>query len=118
MNINWCRHWNGILNPACRAGVPYLMLGNDPPKTWPCNRAGGGTCIHRSMPTQEEVNIYMDKMNASVARDLEIMKSIPPGASGKMPCPNCRSTIIWYRSPRNGHLSATCQTKNCFAVMQ
>ena len=118
MNINWCRHFNGILNPVCRAGVPYLTLGNDPPKTWPCNRNGGGSCLHRSLPTQEEVDAYTKEMDESITRTLAIVNKIPPGRSGKMPCPNCRSTIHWYRAARNGHLHAKCETKGCFAVMQ
>jgi hypothetical protein len=118
MNIDWCKNWNGILNPTCRAGVPYLMLGNDPPKTWPCHREGGGTCIHRSLPTQAEVDEWRKTMDESLANTLAIVAKIPPGPSGTMPCPNCRSTIHWYRAIRNNHLHARCETKGCFVVMQ
>ena len=118
MNINWCKHFNGVLNPSCRAGVPYLMLGNEPPKTWPCNRNGGGSCIYRDMPTQEEVDAYLREMDESLKRTLAIVAATPPGRSGAMTCPNCRSTINWSRSPRNNHLHAVCETKGCFAVMQ
>jgi hypothetical protein len=118
MNINWCKNWNGVLNSSCRAGVPYLMLGNDPPKTWPCSRTGGGSCQHRDMPTQAEVDEWRKTMDESLSRSLKIIANIPPGPSGKMDCPNCGKTITYSRSPRNGHLHARCETPRCFAVMQ
>lgn len=117
MNINWCRHFNGVLNPTCRAGVRYVW--ETPTKTWPCHREGqGGACSQRSLPTQEEVDAHAKEMDESLRRALRIVNLIPPGRSGKMKCPNCGSTIYWTRSPRNNHLHAKCETAGCFAVMQ
>lgn len=118
MNINWCRHWNGILNPACRMNVPYLTFGTGPVKTWPCHREGGGSCIYQSFPTQEEATAHIQAMNESIASTLAIVNSIPNKTHGSMTCPNCRGTIDWSRSPRNGHLHAFCRKPGCFAVIQ
>lgn len=119
MRMGWCRHYNGILNPVCRAGVPYLAFGPSPVREWPCSGAVGSSCVHQSLPTEEEVAAWRREMSEAMAETLRILSSIPrEGLSGTVSCPRCGSTIHWSRSPRNRHLHAKCDTPGCFVVME
>ena len=125
-----CRHFTGVKNKVCKAGVNYDTL-----VPIPCiGRVGAkiepAFCEKKSCPTREEA-IEIDKERAehtkrfvvalSAAHDDAKKKGYKKGHGGKdsLPCPVCKTGTLHYSvASYNGHLWGQCSTKDCMSWMQ
>jgi hypothetical protein len=125
-----CRHFTGVQNKTCEAGVNY-----DDVVPIPCigldnTAVKQATCEKKSCPTREEA-IEIDKERAEhtkkfmlalgAAHDDAKKKGYKKGHGGKdsLPCPVCKTGTLHYSvASYNGHLWGQCETKGCMAWMQ
>lgn len=139
MSAGRCKHFNGIQNEACRAGVKYLDVAKDNPppgvgRSFPCllkyNHAGA-TCEQCDMPSPAELaeeerehkKMMEDMRNARAA----IVAHLGPwkrgkvnSARGRIDCPVCgaRQGLAFSRAGYNGHVHAQCSTAGCVNWME
>jgi hypothetical protein len=86
---NWCKHYTGLMNDTCEAGVRYKDVKDpsDQPLGYPCFKDKGCTerCEKASFRTPEEIAEEHDKVRQSLQRYLEnIANDI---------CPHCKASI-------------------------
>lgn len=131
-----CKHFNGIQNDECRAGVAMRSVRDESakPYRWPCvpSLSGGEcatTCAKREFPTAAEVDAEEARFRRAMADTLMARKAIVdkigpykkghPGESGEMPCPVCGAgTLRYTRAALNGHVWGACTTDNCVRWME
>lgn len=85
----WCKHYTGLMNDTCKAGVRYKDVQGDEkiPLNYPCFKDKGCThlCSKVDFRTPEEVKEEYEKARESLARYLEnIANDI---------CPHCKKPI-------------------------
>lgn len=147
MDKHTCKHFCGLRDKQCSAGIPYASVTprpNDPGSALriPCtlpekfdNRLSEnqrtqlkekGTCEKFELPTQEDI----DKYDADVRRIVDMhMKSVPfaaemrkkhreKGFAGIVECPICKGTLHFRVSSYNGHTSGKCETEGCLNYME
>lgn len=116
-----CRHFNGLLNDTCRAGVNYRSLttvgrlpclGDKEPDEVECEKC--------DRFTEQEVKEQQKQMWESGAIAIQLIAKIQKeeGSSGSIECPKCSGSVNWTRASRNGHIHAECKTVGCVSVMQ
>lgn len=87
----WCKHFNGIQNKVCRAGVVYESVEvkrlNGPGYMWPCFKDQGCTerCSQAVFRTPEEVAEEEEKANQAIKAYLDNLKNDI--------CPHCHTPI-------------------------
>lgn len=123
-----CRHFNGVGNQKCDAGVNY-----DDVQPLPCIPISVTTqvaqCALKSCLTREEaeaVQVANDKraeesMKAYVAahedaREKGYIKG--HGGQSSVACPICEGTIRYSVASSNGHMMAGCTTRGCVSWME
>ncbi len=84
---NWCRHFNGVQNDTCRAGVPYDSV-RVQEKRLPCfkNQGCSHLCASASFRTSAELDVEVARQEAAAAAFLTEL------AEGKT-CPHCHTPI-------------------------
>lgn len=87
--MEWCRHYNGLMNDTCKAGVAYKDVKDpaDRPLGYPCFKDKGCThlCDKVSFLTPEEAAIEEEKVSEALRKYLEnIANDI---------CPHCNTPI-------------------------
>ena len=86
---NWCRHYNGLMNETCKAGVRYADVKLSPPVPlgYPCFKDKGCThlCALVSFPTLEEIEQEKQQARESLERYL--------GKIAENICPHCETPI-------------------------
>lgn len=108
--IDFCRHFNGILNKHCKFGVLYDHIRDDSvrPCRLPCIDSDAITCcLHREEYTAVE-------REAQEAKYAEFMRDMESGI-----CPHCKSVITsrqrigrcLYASPCGHRLGQTAEGK-------
>jgi hypothetical protein len=125
-----CRHFTGVQNKVCEAGVNY-----DDVVPIPCiGRIGAevepAKCDKKSCWTREEA-IQIDKERGESTRRFMLAlgaasadakaKGYKAGHGGKdsLPCPVCKTGTLHYSvASYNGHLWGQCTTQGCVAWMQ
>ena len=132
-----CKHFTGMMNKTCAAGVLYDDVKEVPGVNIPCLLRHGGDaidCAKREFPTPtevaEEVEQEVEQIE-KVFRDIQaareaIVEKIGPykcgvthGVSGKIPCPVCGTgTLNYSRAGMNGHIHARCSTDGCVMWME
>ncbi len=142
--LNKCKHFNGLINKCCDAGVKYedvakegtfqyRNMPNGPVYTLgrehPClkNHAeafGIDTCPKREWVSQaeaeaEEAESKMYFRDIKTAR-AAIVKRISETneSSGTIECPICKGSLSYSRAKCNGHIHARCDGKDCVAWME
>lgn len=136
--VQKCRHFNGMTNKECRAGVEYatVRVYHEPPGTGmscpcllkyakvPCH------CEKASYPTREEAEVEqrqqdeeVDKMieNIGTAReaiifDIKRLGAMRKDVRGVISCPICKGTDTLHYTRAgsyNGHFHAQCKTPGC-----
>ena len=87
---DWCVHFNGIQNTACKIGIPYKSVRREPGKL-PCIKSDGccDACPSATFLTGEEVVAQVEKINKEVAAFLTTM------AENKV-CPHCQYCHLKY----------------------
>lgn len=137
MNDCTCKHYTGIQNTHCKAGVAYRDVTTDPDQPGgayrkPCidwsrhpssltekqaqEFARRGKCDKREVPTKEELaaeDAEIEKLYLSVetARAAIIAHG---KLRGSLPCPVCKTGELRYtKAASNGHVHASCTTAKC-----
>lgn len=116
MRADTCKHFNGIQNGKCEAGVPYNQFrreGASMLNTLPCmarNDSYGCRCDKRAFPTLSELEAYEKEVEAQMGNVLTLDRMISEGTkSGEFPC-HCGGTVQFlYRGP----LSASAKCSKC-----
>jgi len=131
---NRCRHFTGLQNKQCAAGVVYVTVESKDVKgfeRFPCFRQGESIpCDKRSFPTPEEVAAKVAEREASWERlKLGIIAASDDakkhgygkgkGGAGRVQCPVCKTGELHYSvAGYNGHMHGRCSTKGCLSWMQ
>lgn len=127
-----CKHFNGIQNRTCKAGIP---LRHSADTCLPCLPAfiRGRTpfkCDLFQIMTREEAEKEADRkqrvaVEGIVARiaayeDAETRGlGKGNGGSGELACPVCKTGKLRYRvAASNGHMHARCSTQDCVSWME
>jgi hypothetical protein len=136
--VGKCRHFNGLMNDKCEAGVVYDELrkdGKDLPCFGPDSPMYRGrnvlakpvvlaVCGCRSAITPEEAEAAGVEAEKSFARIGTAIAAIckeakgRKGISGSIKCPCCEGTLKYSIAGSNGHIHARCSTKDCVSFMQ
>lgn len=118
-----CKHFNGVINHKCRAGLEYPngkqleqcwnYQGKPDPET-PCPRAEYPTAedIERAERESKESFAKIKKARAAI---VNVTNNKPK--AGSISCPVCGNTL-YFRQFENKHIHAQCCGKNCVAWME
>ena len=134
-----CKHFRGIQNKLCAAGVNVRELTGGPDSGWairmPClpsmDRATiSVTCDKFCAMTREEAENELREEEEATARHIKAMVAAHEdakqrgfgrgrGGSGEVKCPCCETGNIQYAvASYNGHMHARCTTQNCVTWME
>jgi hypothetical protein len=128
-----CRHFNGIQNKICRAGVEYQDATS--PFTMPCipkfvKGRETWTCDLFEIMSREDAEKEADeriiKMERTVkarhaAKDHAKASGLGKGHGGAaaIPCPSCDGGTLRYSvASYNGHMHGRCSTQGCDSWME
>ena len=85
----WCRHFTGLMDEACRAGIAYRTVRDEStaPYRFPCLRGDGvaARCPHVSYLTPEEVTARVAEINAALEKFVTNLAADI--------CPHCETPI-------------------------
>ena len=77
---NWCRHYNGLMNDICKAGIAYDDVKDRSGNThgiarWPCFKDSNCAerCASASFLSEEEVAAEVERSNQALAKYLSDM---------------------------------------------
>ena len=128
MRADTCKHFSGVQNDRCGAGIAYADF---PPGALPClprfrDRAPPvTTCEKREYPTPEEIAADAAETIAVLGRvdiaygAIRAKHGKAVGLADTMPCPNlCGGTLRYSIARSNGHVHAACSTAGCCAWME
>lgn len=129
-----CIHFNGIQNGKCKVGIEYTTVRRE--NMFPQN-GGRGTqypcffdvdnCSKMERPTEEYIQLRLDKIQQSTAKTMGAIKAISDhagkykkgeGKSAIIECPACKGRLHYSRAGYSGHIHAQCETKDCVSFMQ
>ena len=121
-----CRHFTGVQNDACAAGIPYESLrGERGLMQIPCIHTGKHLpCEKREYLTAEEIAAEDAEIEASFLRTSAAIKAIKAHVGGQrgvrdeIECPTCKGRLRFTVAACNGHIHAKCSTDDCVAFMQ
>lgn len=123
--LETCRHFNGIQNGRCDAGVEYATVRDETKRPgWPCLDPAVTTCTLCVRYTAEEAEQIQRDQDASLQRVLKARAAIVEATGGKrglrgaIACPNCGGTLSYSVAGSNGHIWAACSTKECASWME
>ena len=121
-----CRHFTGIQNDECAAGVSYLSVRDNSvsPYRWPCINEGAVTsCSLADYPAREEAEANEARQSAALERTGKARAAITATTngrcrvSGEIACPNCGGRLA-YSVAGNGHVWGRCSTEDCASWME
>lgn len=134
-----CKHFNGVQNKTCRAGVDYRELTGGTMRL-PClgNRPDTRPCEKYEEPTDEEIaadRAQIDARMEELRREGELLRPLIAriredhgwggkktrhlSGSGVDDCPCCQGgKVRWSIAGYNGHIHMRCSTPGCVAFMQ
>jgi len=127
-----CRHFNGIQNKQCEAGVTYRV---DLSMRLPCipsmtDKRESWKCDLFEVMTQTEAEAEADEWERVYVRNIEARQAAKDharrlglgrghGGVGSLKCPCCDDGHIRYSvASVNGHMHAACTTKDCVRWME
>lgn len=122
-----CRHFNGILQGSCAAGVYFDTVPrmDKPGINLPCLNDGGEKfCALRSPYTAEEIAADAAEMlefslRATKCRDAIAAHYLATKESrGAIECPACGGSLKFSIATCNGHIRARCETADCCAFIE
>ena len=119
-----CKHFTGIQNKVCKAGVDYETV-----KPLPCIttfRKGDCTCDKYEEPSQAEIDewpAFLDErmeMHRKVGPVIVAIKREHKGKSwkGVVECPCCGGRLHVSHAGYNGHVHGQCETEDCLSWME
>lgn len=108
-----CRHFNGIMNEACKVGVAYKdVRGNDKPFKFPCFKENqSNLCSKVEFLTDEEVKKELNDIFQSSTKAINSLLKIKSQNKnqGSVQC-DCGGKITYSLAPNNHHVWAKCDT--------
>jgi len=133
-----CKHFNGVINEKCKAGIVYdkLVGGCLSPsrKELPCVVFPGtifpgenremAACEFREFLTQKEQEAEERKVAEHIQKIMIARLAIKEHMQGKsgcgnIPCPVCSTgKLSFVVNEVNGHIHAKCTTGDCVAWME
>lgn len=133
-----CKHFRGIQNDPCEAGVNIRETVGGPDFGWgtrlPCLPWKGNKaeteCDKKELPTREEAEDEVRRQHNSIENHMKAVgaahrdakeKGYGVGHSGRgeVDCPCCGVGRIAYSvASVNGHLWGRCSTRDCVAWME
>lgn len=124
--MNRCKHFNGIQNQKCEAGITYDVFSDEfRLKHLPCfkDTSNGKVCKESTFLSREDAIQEEDKSEVMLANLLIARKIIVEHSQGKkrvighIECPVCKGTLS-YSVASNGHIHAQCRSGNCLSWME
>lgn len=133
--LDSCRHFNGIQNKTCLAGIAYREWDRETNlampciprhvngrETWPCKRFE----IMSQEEAEKEADERIDSMNRGIkarhaAKDDAKEKGFQKGQGGRgsLKCPCCENGTLFYSvASYNGHMHGKCSTDGCVSWME
>lgn len=130
--LNKCRHFNGLMNDVCKAGVAYAdVRGGLDKYRLPClkDQSEGTSCEKCSYFTEPEADARVAETAKRFNRTMEAREAIVAhlgpfvkgvSGSGAIDCPVCagNKSLRFSRAGVNGHIHASCTTADCVAWME
>ena len=130
-----CKHFNGIQNAACKAGINYHeLLGSEFGcfANMPCTRAPvpSAACASFALFTQAEAEAEADEWVTRMKRFKIVLTGAHEhaekqgfkrgrGGVGELECPSgCGGKLRYSVAEVNGHMHAACTTKGCCSWME
>lgn len=136
-----CKHFTGISNETCKAGVNYREHAGGSNKGYACRLPCTGDdgcswakdervvpCALREWYTPEEIQAQVEEierhLNGTVTARLAISEYLRASnkpernVSGQIPCPVCDGGTLGFSIAYNGHCHATCSTQGCVSWME
>lgn len=128
-----CRHFNGVMNECCRAGIAYksVTVFHLPPGTgasMPCLLSTAEVpcqCEKASYPTREEAEqseADWRQRRIDTAKARAAILAATKGAKrvrGRILCPVCeKAGSLRFGVAYNGHIHAQCETEGCVAWIE
>ena len=124
--LRTCRNFTGVMNDACRVGINYATVRDDSAsfgERLPCLDAGcKKTCEKYAPHTQAELDAqdaaFEDRIKHISGARAAILATKKP--SGRIDCPRCgtKGGLGFSVSSYNGHVHASCSTKDCLRWME
>lgn len=120
-----CKHFTGIQNDICKAGIRY-----DDVKPVPClvkyRRKDSPMCARYEEPTDEEVaedEAYIQarmEMHSKAGSIIVEIKRQHKGHNwrGVLDCPVCGGRLHVSHAAYNGHVHGRCETEDCLSWME
>jgi hypothetical protein len=132
---NKCKHFNGIMNDACDAGVRYELVTIPNPtgmgKLLPCFKDNGNGCVCDKLEfyTDAEIDAQIEESEGNFKKTMQAREAIVDhlggpwkkgmaGSRGAIVCPICQGELRFTRSGYNGHIHASCLTPNCVSWIE
>ncbi len=125
MKKGTCKHFTGVQNETCDAGMKY-----DDFKPLPCiTRLLGDkprTCNKYEEPSDADISAFQDMLDASLERyrkaapTLMKLRKKYKGKSwqGIIDCPICNGRLHISIAGYNGHMHGHCETDDCLSWME
>lgn len=126
MRAGTCKHFNGIQNNTCHAGVRYKQFALG---VFPCIKKFNKenvTCDKYAEPSAEEVAAHdamikaeMEKFMAAGPLIKEVKREHKgTNWKGVKECPVCKGKLHMSHAAYNGHVWGRCETEGCLAWME
>lgn len=131
--LSSCRHFNGIQNKACAAGIVYEAAGHvglmpciprhlDGKEPWKCDLFEIMSQEDAGKEADERILCYERGVKARhAAKDDAHSKGFGKGHGGQgaIPCPCCDGGTLRYSvASYNGHMHGRCTTAGCVSWME
>ena len=127
-----CKHFNGIQNKICKAGINMRELAGGDDSGWtkrlPClpNNPDKVECLKFELRSQEEIDAEEKDFEEARGRMREVgpivdqIKKEHKGESwgGIVECPWCQGKLHLSHAAVNGHVWGQCETKGCLNWME
>ena len=124
--LKTCRHFTGVQNETCEAGVGYSKF---PPtrgrgRALPCFGDQGVSCEKFEARSEAEVDAEEQQraiLAANFIKAREAIVAATGGArstEGTLPCPACGTGTRSYTVASNGHIWSACTTDTCVRWME
>ena len=136
-----CKHFTGVQNDTCKAGVNYLALAGGNRTGYACRLPCTGDegcswakeekvvpCALREWWTPEEVQAQVDEIHKRTTETITARVAITDylkannkplrKIGGAIPCPICKTGTLGFSIASNGHCHATCSTPDCVSWME
>lgn len=122
----WCKHYNGCgKHDQCAAGITYKDVVAPDLRginAYPCfpDSVQPSLCHSRQMPTAEEIAAEDAELAAHCQQLFATRKTIIATGLrfGSVPCQRCSNGRVNFSIAPNGHVRASCTTRDCLTWIE